>query len=180
MLEEFEGAQWYVIQTYSGYEDKVASGILTRVKNMGLENSVQEVRVLREDVEEITKDGKKRVLSKKVYLGYVFVKMILNDDTWRLFVGLRGCVGFAGNPINPMPLPPDEVAKLFGSSSKKTVLVPYKVGDSVQIIDGPLGGYVGCVESINLERKVLNVRVLMFGREVNVELNLDEVELIIK
>ena len=159
----------------------MASGILIKVKNMGLEDYIEDVKVLREDVEEITKDGKKRIVSKKIYLGYVFVKMILNDDTWRLLLGLRGCVGFAGNPSKPMPLPPDEIKRLFGSNdTKQKIVVPYKVGDNVQIIDGPLGGVVGTVDVIDLDKKLLTVRIPMFGRDTNVELNLDEVELIIK
>lgn len=179
-MSHVEG-QWYVIQTYSGYEDKVASEILTRAKNMELDNFIEDVKVLREDVEEITKDGRKRIVSKKIYLGYIFVKMVLTDDTWRVFSGIRGCSGFAGNSSKPTPLPHDEVKRLFGSeNNKQRVIVPYKVGDNVQIIDGPLGGYVGCVDVINLDKKVLTVRILMFGRETNVELNLDEVELIIK
>lgn len=174
-------AHWYVIQTYSGYEDKVASGIMTKAKNMELENYIEDVKVLRENVEEITRDGKKRIVSKKIYLGYVFVKMVLNDSTWRIFSGLRGCSGFAGNTSKPMPLPSNEVERLFGSENKKQkVVVPYSVGDTVQIVDGPLGGHVGCIDNINLDKKVLTVRIVMFGRETNVELGLDEVELIIK
>lgn len=179
-MSKVEG-QWYVIQTYTGYEDKVSSEIMTRASNMGLDSFIEDVKVLREDVEEITKDGRKRIVNKKIYLGYIFVKMVLTDDTWRIFSGIRGCSGFALNSSKPTPLPPSEVKRLFGGkSSKQRVVVPYKVGDNVQIIDGPLGGYVGCVDVINLDKKVLTVRILMFGRETNVELNLDEVELIIK
>ncbi|MCL2311967.1 MAG: transcription termination/antitermination protein NusG [Firmicutes bacterium] len=167
-----EESKWYVIQTYSGHEDKIASSIMTVVKNHNLEALITEIKVPKEEVEEI-KNGKKRRVLKKIFLGYVFVKMVLNDDTWRAVIGIKGCVGFAGSR-RPLPLTKQE-AEQFGVEEPVRIEVPYKLGDTVQIIEGPLGGISGIVKEIDIQKQFVNVEISMFGRDTTVELQLEDI-----
>ncbi len=168
-----EEAQWYVLQTYSGYEDKVSSSILTGVKNLGLDDLLEEVKVPKEEFEEV-KNGKKVSKVRKLFPGYVFVKMILTDNMWRLFLGIRGCVGFAGNPYKPMPLSKEESEK-FGVEKKGAVEVSYKLGDTVSIVDGPLSGESGTVMELDLSSNLVTVGINILGRQTPVSLGLEEV-----
>ena len=166
-------ARWYVVHTYSGYENKVASNLETTVENRNLGHLIQEIRVPTEKVTEI-KDNKSREVERKVFPGYVIVKMIMNDDSWYIVRNIRGCTGFVGPSSKPVPLTDEEVERL--GVEIKNVEVDYKVGDSVRIIDGPFDDSVGIVDELNKEKNSVRVIIHMFGRETPVELELHQVE----
>ncbi len=166
-------SRWYVVHTYSGYENKVASNLEKTVENRQLHDLIQEIRVPTETVTEV-KDGKQREVERKIFPGYVLVKMVMTDESWYIVRNIRGCTGFVGPSSKPIPLTDAEVARL-GVESKE-VEVSYAVGDSVQIIDGPLEGFVGTVEELDAEKNSVRVMVSMFGRETPVELELNQVE----
>ena len=166
-------ARWYVVHTYSGYENKVASNLETTVENRNLGHLIQEIRVPTEKVTEI-KDNKSREVESKVFPGYVIVKMIMNDDSWYIVRNIRGCTGFVGPSSKPVPLTDEEVERL--GVEIKNVEVDYNVGDSVRIIDGPFDDSVGIVDELNKEKNSVRVIIHMFGRETPVELELHQVE----
>ena len=168
-----EEAKWYVVHTYSGYENKVASNLEKTIANHNMKNMIQEVKVPTEIVTEI-KDGKERQVERKIFPGYVLVKMILNNESWYIVRNIRGCTGFVGSSTKPIPLSPEEVKKL--GVEVKSVKLSYKIGESVKIIDGPLANLIGKVESIDTENKTVKVIVSMFGRETPAELNLGQIE----
>ena len=168
-----EEAKWYVVHTYSGYENKVASNLEKTIANHNMKNMIQEVKVPTETVTEI-KDGKERQIERKIFPGYVLVKMILNNESWYIVRNIRGCTGFVGSSTKPFPLTPEEVKKL--GVEVKSVKLSYKIGESVKIIDGPLANLIGKVESIDTENKTVKVTVSMFGRETPAELNLGQIE----
>ncbi len=169
-----EEAKWYVVHTYSGYENKVASNLEKTVENRQLQDLIQEIRVPTEKVTEITESGKRKEVERKVFPGYVIVKMVMTDESWYAVRNIRGCTGFVGPSSKPIPLTEDEVARL--GIDKKEVEVSYTVGDSVNIVDGPLEGFVGTVEEMDVEKNRVRVTVSMFGRETPVELELDQAE----
>ena len=169
-----EEAKWYVVHTYSGYENKVASNLEKTVENRQLQELIQEIRVPTEKVTEITEAGKRKEVERKLFPGYVLVKMILTDESWYVVRNIRGCTGFVGPSSKPIPLTEDEVARL--GIENKEVEVSYKVGDSVNIVDGPLEGFIGTVEEMDVEKNRVRVTVSMFGRETPVELELDQAE----
>ncbi len=168
-----EEAKWYVIHTYSGYENKVASNLKKTIENHKMKDMIQEVIVPTETVTEI-KDNKERQVERNVFPGYVLVKMILDDDSWYVVRNIRGCTGFVGASAKPLPLSPEEVKKL--GVERKTVKLSYKLGESVRITEGPLANMVGVVKKIDTENKLVNVTVSMFGRETPVELQLGQIE----
>ena len=168
-----ENAKWYVVHTYSGYENTVAASIEKAVENRGLRNLIHEVSIPLETVTEITDNGPKTV-ERKVFPGYVLVKMVLTDETWHLVRNVRGVTGFVGSGNKPIPLTEEEIAAL--GVEKREVVVNYQVGDNVKIINGALESFLGTVEEIDLDRSKVRVVVSMFGRETPVELELDEVE----
>ena len=169
-----EEAKWYVVHTYSGYENKVASNLEKTVENRQLQDLIQEIRVPTEKVTEITEAGKRKEVERKIFPGYVLVKMILTDESWYVVRNIRGCTGFVGPSSKPIPLTDAEVAKL--GVETKEVEVSYSVGDSVHINGGPLEGFVGLVEEVDVEKNRVRVTVSMFGRETPVELELDQAE----
>lgn len=166
-------ARWYVVHTYSGYENKVASNLETTVENRNLGHLIQEIRVPIEKVTEI-KDNKSREVERKVFPGYVIVKMIMNDDSWYVVRNIRGCTGFVGPSSKPVPLTDEEVERL--GVEIRNVEVDYNVGDSVRIIDGPFDDSIGIVDELNKEKNSVRVIIHMFGRETPVELELHQVE----
>ena len=170
-----EEAKWYIVHTYSGYENKVASNLEKTVENRGLRDLIQEVFVPTETVTEI-KDNKKRDVERKIFPGYVIIKMVLTDETWYIVRNIRGCTGFVGPSSKPIPLPDEEVKRL--GVEKNIVEVSYNVGDKVIIIDGPLEDSVGTVEELDTENNYVRVLVNMFGRNTPVELELSQVELL--
>ena len=169
-----EEAKWYVVHTYSGYENKVATNIEKAVENRGMHELIQEVKVPTETVTKI-KDNKKREVERKIFPGYVLVKMIMTDDSWYVVRNVRGVTGFVGpSSSKPVPLTDKEVEAL--GVEKHTVEVGYNVGDNVKIIDGPLEGFIGIIDSIDMSKNSVQVIISMFGRETPVELEFDQVE----
>lgn len=170
-----ETARWYVVHTYSGYENKVAQNIEKVVENHQLHDLIHEVRVPTETVVEV-KDNKKREVERKIFPGYVLVKMILTDDSWYVVRNIRGVTGFVGPSSKPVPLTKEEVDAL--GVEVRQVEVQYAVGDSVEIIDGPMEGFVGTVQTVDLEHNQVQVAVSMFGRETPVALDLGQVRVV--
>ncbi len=167
-------AKWYVIHTYSGYENKVASNLEKVVENRQLQDLIKEIKVPTEIVVEIKEDGKTKEVERKIYPGYVIIKMIVTDESWYAVRNIRGCTGFVGTTTDPIPLTDDEVARL-GVETKK-IEVSYDVGDSVQIVDGPLSGFLGTVDEIDIDNNNVRLTVSMFGRETPVDLELNQIE----
>lgn len=165
--------KWYVIHTYSGYENKVAGSIEKAVENRGLQELISEVRVPTETVVEV-KDNKKREIERKVFPGYVMVKMEMTDDSWYVVRNIRGVTGFVGPGSKPVPLTEEEVAKL--GVEIREIVVNFEVGDSVRVTAGYLDGFIGVVDSIDAENNQARVTVSMMGKDVPVELGLDQVE----
>lgn len=167
-----EAAKWYVIHTYSGYENKVAFNIEKAVESRGLQELIAEVKVPTETVTEI-KDEKKREVERKIFPGYVLVKMILTDDSGYVVRNIRGVTGFVGPGSKPVPLTEKEVLDL--GVDTKQVEVNYAAGDDVKIIGGSMEGFNGVVESVDTANNKVNVVVSMFGRKTTVEFELDQV-----
>jgi len=165
--------KWYVAHTYSGYENAVAASIEKSAENRNMTDLIAEVSIPLETVTEITENGPK-VVERKVFPGYVLVKMVMNDDTWHLVRNIRGVTGFVGSANNAIPLTDEEIVKL--GVEKREVVVSYNVGDSVKITDGALESFIGTVEELDKDRGKVRVVVSMFGRETPVELELDQVE----
>ncbi len=167
-------AKWYVVHTYSGYENKVASNLEKTVENRQMQDLIQEIRVPTEMVTEITEGGARKEVERKIFPGYVIVKMVMTDESWYAVRNIRGCTGFVGPSSKPVPLTDDEVERL--GIEKRSVEVSYQVGDSVNIVDGPLEGFIGTVEEMDVEKNRVRVVVSMFGRDTPVELELDQAE----
>ena len=165
-------AKWYVVHTYSGYENKVATSIENAVENRKLHDLIQEVRVPTETVVEI-KDDKKREVERKLFPSYVLVKMIMTDDSWYVVRNIRGVTGFVGPGSKPVPLTDEEVARLGVDTGK--VEVNFAVGDSVSVVSGYLDGFIGTVEALDPEKNSVRVVVSMMGKDVPVELELGQV-----
>lgn len=168
-----EEAKWYVVHTYSGYENKVKANIEKIVENRKMQDFILDVVVPMEEQIEI-KDGKKKATLKKVFPGYVLVKMIMSDDSWYVVRNTRGVTGFVGPGSKPVPLSEDEV-RMMGVEQFETV-VDYEVGDSVRVIEGPLESFIGNVEEISIDKKKVRVMVSMFGRETPVELDFIQIQ----
>ena len=168
-----ENAKWYVIHTYSGYENTVKATIQKHVENRGLQDLIHEISVPVETVTEITDKGPKKV-ERKIFPGYVLVKMIMTDECWHIVRNIRGVTGFLGSGNKPIPLSESDIAAL--GVEKREVVVGYEVGDTVKITDGALESFLGTVEEIDLEHNKVRVIVSMFGRETPVELELEQVE----
>ena len=166
-------ANWYVVHTYSGYENTVKATIEKYIDNRNLQDLVHEISIPMETVTEITDNGPKDV-ERKVFPGYVLVKMVMNDNTWHVIRNIRGVTGFLGEGNKAIPLSDSDVAAL--GVEKREVVIGYEVGDSVRITDGALESFLGTVEDIDLEHGKVRVVVSMFGRETPVELELDQVE----
>ncbi len=169
-----EQAMWYVVHTYSGYENKVATNLETIVENRRLQDLIHEVRVPTEQAMEM-KDGKERMVERKLFPGYVLVKMVMTDSSWYIVRNCRGVTGFVGPSSKPVPLSQSEVDAL-GVDTREQLTVDYEVGDNVEITAGPLKGFVGIVGSIDLDKNEVKVTVSMFGRETPAELELNQVK----
>ena len=175
-----EEAKWYVIHTYSGYENKVAKTIEKTVENRHLEELFQDIMIPTEKVTEIheNKDGDKTEvqIERKTYPGYVMVKMVMNDETWHVVRNVRGVTSFVGPGSKPVPLSEAEVIRLGGE--RCVAAAPsYQVGDIVRICEGMLEGFSGTVETVSPDSTKVKVKVIMFGREQVVELDTEQVEL---
>ena len=171
-----EAAKWYVVHTYSGYENTVKATIEKTVQSRQLQDQIITVAIPQETVTEITDAGVTKTYDRKLYPGYVFVKMVYSDSTWHVIRNVRGVAGFVGASGNdPFPLSDEEVYEM--GVEKKEIVVNYAVGDTVRILDGPLSSFTGVVESIEVEKNSVSVIVSMFGRETSVEFELDQIEL---
>ena len=172
-----ETAKWYVLHTYSGYENTVKATIEKTVESRGLHDQILAISIPMETVTEITESGVSKTYDRKVFPGYVLIKMVYSDDTWHVVKNIRGVTSFVGTSSNdPIPLSEDEVYAM--GVEKKEIIVNYAVGDIVRILDGPLSGFTGTVENIEIEKNAVSVVVSMFGRETPVEFELDQVEVV--
>ncbi len=178
-------SRWYVIHTYSGYENKVAVNIEKVVENRGLQDQILDIKIPTEIVEEVGKDEKRREVERKLFPGYVLVNITVSfdkdhrptitDDTWLAIRNIRGVTGFVGPQGKPMPLSDKEVLAL--GVEKRSIEVKYEVGDTVTIVDEIFDGFTGTVEEIDIDNDIVKVTVLaLFGKETLVELGLDQVE----
>ena len=168
-----DNAKWYVVHTYSGYENAVAAAILKAAENRRMTDLIQEVNIPMETVTEHTDAGEK-TYERKVFPGYVLVKMILTDESWHLVRNVRGATGFVGSEGKAIPLTEQEIYDL--GVEHKEIIVCFAVGDTVKVTDGPLEGLLGTVDELDAERETVRVIVSMFGRETPVDLELDQVE----
>ena len=170
-------AKWYVVHTYSGYENTVKATIEKTVESRNLQDVILAISIPVETVTEITESGATKTYERKVYPGYVLVKMVYSDDTWHVIKDVRGVTGFVGSSSNdPTPLTDEEVYAM--GVEKKEIIVNYAVGDTVRILDGPLTSFTGTVENIEVDNNIVSVVVSMFGRETSVEFELDQVEVV--
>ena len=168
-----ERARWYVVHTYSGYENKVKANIEKTVENRNLENLLLDIQVPMEEVIE-EKDGKQKVSLKKKFPGYVLIKMLMTDESWYVVRNTRGVTGFVGPASKPVPLTDEEVESM--GVQEAPVEIDLEVGESVSVISGPLKGFVAIIQEINLEKRKLKGSIDMFGRETLAELEFTQVE----
>ena len=168
-----EEAKWYVVHTYSGYENKVKANIDKAIENRHLEDEILEVRVPMQDVVEL-KNGAQKVSQKKMFPGYVLIHMIMNDDTWYVVRNTRGVTGFVGPGSKPVPLTEAEMAPL--GIQKENIVVDFEEGDTVTVTAGAWEGTVGAVRAINVQKQSLTINVELFGRETPVEIGFAEVK----
>lgn len=169
-----EEAKWYVIHTYSGYENKVKEDLEKSVENMGLQEQILEVKYPTEETIEIGKTGKKKVAQRKVYPGYVMVKMFMNDKTWYVVRNTRGVTGFVGPGSKPIPLTDEEVTAM--GMERIPIVLNIEVGEDVRVVSGPLEKFIGRVEALDAERQKIKLTVSMFGRDTPVELDFIQVQ----
>lgn len=165
-------AKWYVVHTYSGYENKVKANIDKTIENRHMEDQILEVRVPMEEVVEL-KNGVQKAVQRKMFPGYVMIHMIMNDDTWYVVRNTRGVTGFVGPGSKPVPLEEWEMENL---GIKQEVVVDYKVGDTVTVLSGAWEGTVGAVQSIDEQKGTLSINVELFGRETPVVFKFSEVK----
>ena len=169
---EAENARWYVVHTYSGYENKVKADIEKTKENRNLQDQIIEVVVPVEDATEI-KNGKPKSIERKILPGYVLINMIMNDVTWYVVRNTRGVTGFVGPGSKPVPLEEAEMANL--GIKQEDIVVDFEVGDTVTVLSGAWEGTVGMIQAINEQKQSLSINVELFGRETPVELNFSEV-----
>lgn len=167
-------AKWYVVHTYSGYENKVKANIEKTIENRHLEDQILEVRVPLEDVIEV-KNGTQRQVQRKLFPGYVLLNMVMNDDTWYVVRNTRGVTGFVGPGSKPVPLTPEEMMPL-GIKEEDRMLIDLEVGDAVVVTGGAWKDTTGIIQSINKQRQVVTINVELFGRETPVEISFAEVK----
>jgi len=165
-------SNWYVVHTYSGYENKVKADLEKTIENRKLQNEIIEVAVPMQDVVEV-KNGVRKASQKKMFPGYVLINMVMNDDTWYVVRNTRGVTGFVGPGSKPVPLSDEEMARMGIRDSG--VVIDFEVGDSALVINGVWEGTIGVIRSINPSRQTLTLAVDMFGRETPVELGFESV-----
>ncbi|MBS6750298.1 MAG: transcription termination/antitermination protein NusG [Oscillospiraceae bacterium] len=168
-----EEAKWYVVHTYSGYENAVAAAVMKAAENRKMQDLIQEVNIPLETVTEHTDSGDK-TYERKVFPGYVLIKMIMTDESWHLVRNVRGATGFVGTSNKAIPLTDQEIYDL--GVERHEIVLGYEVGDTVKVTDGPLEGFLGTVEELEPDKDRVRVVVSMFGRETPVDLELDQVE----
>lgn len=168
-----EKAQWYVVHTYSGHENKVKANIEKMVENRGMEDIIQEIIVPTEEKIEI-KNGKKKTKQKKIFPGYVVVKMIMTDESWYVVRNTRGVTGFVGPGSKPIPLSEKEIKSM--GIEEPTPEIDIQIGDTVKVTSGPFENFMGVVKGISLEKQTLRVLISMFGRETPIEIHFTQIE----
>ena len=173
MSQEEKKPQWYVVHTYSGYENKVKTDLEKTIKNRELEDFFFDIVVPMEEQIEI-KDGKKKVNLKKVFPGYVLIKMIVTEESWYIVRNTRGVTGFVGSGTDPIPLTEEEIRNMGFDITD--VNIDFDINESVRIMNGPLENFIGVVQEINKEKRKVKVMVSMFGRETPVELDFIQVQ----
>lgn len=169
---------WYVIHTYSGYEKKVKDNLERKVRSMGLENVIERILVPEEDEIDV-KDGRKRTVRRKIYPGYVFVEMEVNDRSWYVVRNTPGVTGFVGSATKPVPLEPQEVRRILKSQGIEKEVRPQisvEIGEQVRIISGPFNNFYATITEINNEKGTLKGLIDMFGRETSVEVDYSQIE----
>lgn len=167
-------AKWYVVHTYSGHENKVKANLEKMVENRGMRDDIFEVAVPTEEYMD-TKSGVKKLKERKMFPGYVLVKMIINDESWYLVRNTRGVTGFVGPASKPVPLSDSEV-KALGVQANILPIIDFKLKDVIKVSSGPFENFIGTIESLSLEKRKVKVYVSMFGRETLVELDFEQVE----
>ena len=167
-----ENAKWYVVHTYSGYENKVADNLRKIVENRGLEDFILDIKVPTEIVTEIT-DEKTREVERKLFPSYVFIHMVMNEDIWYVIRNTRGVTGFVGPGSKPVPLSESEIAEL--GVETKEIKINVQIGDNVNILSGPFEGFNGVIASIDAEAGRCTVTVSMFGRDTPVDIEISQV-----
>ena len=173
MSQEEKEPKWYVVHTYSGYENKVKTDLEKTIKNRELEDFFFDIVVPMEEQIEI-KEGKRKTNLKKVFPGYVLIKMIVTEESWYIVRNTRGVTGFVGSGTDPIPLTNEEIRNMGFEIA--VVNVDYDVNDTVRVVNGPLATFIGTVQEINKEKNKVKVLVSMFGRETPVELEFSQVE----
>ena len=166
-------ASWYVVHTYSGYENKVKANIEKTIENRHLEDQILEVRVPMQDVVEVREDGASRQVQKKMFPGYVLINMVMNDDTWYVVRNTRGVTGFVGPGSKPVPLTEEEMRPLGIKSD--SVQIDFAEGDSVVVTGGVWKDTVGIIRAINDNKQSVTINVDLFGRETQVEISFTEI-----
>ena len=169
-------AKWYVVHTYSGYENKVKTNLEKIIENRGISDLIMEVRVPVETIIETNEADVQKEVEVKIFPSYVLIKMIMSDESWHVVRNIRGVTGFVGPGSKPVPLTDEEVASIGIETVAKTL--DYNVGDSVKIKSGTLVGFIGRVEEISEDKKKIKVMATIFGRETPVELDSDSVEIL--
>ncbi|HHY82850.1 MAG TPA: transcription termination/antitermination protein NusG [Clostridiales bacterium] len=172
-MSEKENAKWYVIHTYSGYENKVKANLEKTVENRNLHDLIFEVKVpMEEQLEE--KNGRKKAVMRKIFPGYVLIKMIMTDESWYIIRNTRGVTGFVGPGSKPIPLTDDEVRAM--GVENIPIQLDAEVGDNVRVISGPLENFIGSIEEIYPDKQKVKVLVSMFGRDTPVELEYHQIQ----
>ena len=169
-----ERARWYVVHTYSGYENKVKATIEKTLENRNLQDLIVDIQVPMEDVVEQDKDGKEKIVSKKKFPGYVLIKMLMSDESWYVVRNTRGVTGFVGPGSKPVPLTDEEVESMGVLETIRDV--DLEVGESVRVISGPLREFIASIQEINVEKHKIKASVDMFGRETLAELDFNQIE----
>jgi transcriptional antiterminator NusG len=172
-----EGSQWYVIHSYSGYENKVQKNLVHRIESMDMQNKIFQIVVPTEEEVEL-RDGQRRVIERRVFPGYILVEMVLDEDSWYVVRNTPGVTGFVGSGNNPTPLRPEEVDKILKRMEAEApkIKISFKVGQKVRIVEGPFEDFMGTVDDIDLDRTRVRVLVNFFGRETPIELDFLQVE----
>lgn len=175
-MQEAATAKWYVVHTYSGYENKVAQNIEKVVENRKLQDTIQQVRVPIEIVEQTDAKGNKKEAESKLFPSYVLVKMVMTDESWYIVRNTRGVTGFVGPGSKPVPLTDKEVAALGVDVRKVATSVNFAVGDNVMVLGGPFDGWLGTVQNINMDEQTVDIVISMFGRETQATLPVTQVK----
>ena len=172
-----DGKQWYIVHTYSGYEERVKRALEQRVKFMDAEDKIFQIVIPTEDEIEI-RSGQRRTVTKKVFPGYVLVQMMMNDDSWNVVRNTPGITGFVGGGNKPTPIAEEEVNAILKQmvEGSPQVKVGFRKGESVRVVDGPFTDFVGLVDEINMGKGKVKVLLTLFGRETSVELDFLQVE----